>query len=166
MYRFFIFFIFLGFWYNLQATEYNSCNSCNKITLDVSTLEKILLHRELIINCSKEKIYLNPNRIYATDHGLIALSNENEEISIPFMSSDSNGCFINMGILNEREIFNCSQMPSSRQGQCDRNISENIELVGSKPSQSLGPCPGCNVPTDSRGICRNPQCWFYGFQVL
>jgi hypothetical protein len=80
---------------------------------------------ELISNYNEEKIYLHPNKIFPTDHGLVMVASNNEEIILPPISSDSNGCFIKVGFEMPTGRFaycpHCKQaMPFDINGYCIR----------------------------------------------
>ena len=47
-----------------------------------------------VVGCSKDRIYLNPNRIFPTEQGIYLNLNDADYILLPTLNSDSQGCFV------------------------------------------------------------------------
>lgn len=89
-----------------------------------------------------DKIFLRPESIISTNHGLFINLNGAEFCPLPLLLFNGKGHFVQGGFM------------------------EDIELVGAKKEETMGPCPQCGVNTNRYGICKNTRCFFYGFRVL
>ena len=47
-----------------------------------------------VVGSSKDRIYLNPNRIFPTEQGLFLNLNDTDYVLLPTLNSDCQGCFI------------------------------------------------------------------------
>ena len=63
--------------------------------LDDGIIDEIVANKNTcVVGSSKDRIYLNPNRIFPTEKGLYLNLNDTDYVLLPTLNSDSQGCFI------------------------------------------------------------------------
>lgn len=74
---------------------------CNDLQPDSQTLLRLNALASVLENqdcgeldLSQERVYVNPLKMRATSHGMVLCSENDEEILIPELLSDYNGCFV------------------------------------------------------------------------
>jgi hypothetical protein len=92
-------------------------------------LRKIIENQQNCVSAFEgDKIFIQPENIVPTKHGLFVNLNGSEFYPLPLIQFDQNGHFI------------------------EGYFTREIELAGSKVRRpSKGPCPACDVDTDSNG---------------
>jgi hypothetical protein len=64
-------------------------------TIDSQIIDEIVANKSTcVVGCSEDRIYLNPNRIFPTEHGLYLNLNDSDFVLLPTLNSDSQGCFV------------------------------------------------------------------------
>jgi hypothetical protein len=69
--------------------------------LDDGIINEIVSNKNTcVVDCSEDKIYLNPNRIFPTEQGLYLNLNDVDYVLLPILNSDSNGCYVPVPCVN------------------------------------------------------------------
>ena len=123
-------------------------SSLHAETVPVEISEHHLIHkivenqRYCVSAFDGDKIFIRPENIVPTNHGLFINLNGSEFSPLPLLQFNANGHFI------------------------EGSFMLGIELAAAKKEETKRPCPNCNVNTGKYGHCKNPQCEFYGLRVL
>ncbi len=65
------------------------------LEMDDAVLNEIIANDHCCIsNVTDDKVYINPDRIFPTQHGLFLNVDEDRIVAIPVLYSDSQGCYI------------------------------------------------------------------------
>lgn len=60
-----------------------------------NVVAKLLEHQDhLLLGVLEGRLYLRPEMVLPTNHGLVVYGHSNEEIVLPMLFSDVNGCYI------------------------------------------------------------------------
>jgi len=97
-------------------------------------------HRYCVAAFDGDKIFIRPESIVSTNRGLFINLNGSQLHLLPLLQFDKHGHFI--------------------QG----SLMQDIELAAAKKGDTKGPCPNCDINTDKNGVCKNPECFFYGLR--
>jgi len=98
------------------------------------SIDSLFENREYCVDkITDDKIYVKAENVFVTNEGIFVDVNGEDYLPIPMLHSDAFGCFLPF-------------QPSS----------------GTQYLVSMGNCPYCHRPTNSRGRCINNRCDWFG----
>lgn len=86
----------------------------------------------------EDRIFINPENITLSEEGVILNLDGFKSVAIPLLQGSRNGVF----------------------------LQQSFETILTSSKESKGPCPNCGHLTTSKGVCKNPDCFFCGVKVL